>query len=135
VGSRSQRFAVSDRKLCLRPCQLDLGTQARDTDHAISCVAWRWLVVPLSEALEVARVLAPAGAITAALVQTGRIILERVRGRNRIAEIQAEGAVEIAKIEATSRAEIAKLQVELQLERERNRTLTSSTLSIGPPPG
>jgi hypothetical protein len=80
-------------------------------------------VVPLSEALEVARVLAPTGAITAAVVYTGRIILELVRGRNRVAEI-----------EATGDADLKKLQLELQLERERNRALTSSQLSIGPPP-
>jgi hypothetical protein len=95
-------------------------------------------VVPLPEALEVARVLVPAGAITAAVVQTGRIILERVRGRNRVAEIQAERDAEIAKIEAARDAEIAKIQangvVQVQLERERNRALTSNTLSIGPPP-
>jgi hypothetical protein len=81
-------------------------------------------VVQLSETLELLRVLGMGGAITAAVVQTGRIILEWVRGRNRIAEI-----------EATSRAEIRKLQVELQLERERSRALTSGQLSIGPPPG
>jgi hypothetical protein len=102
-------------------------------------------VVPLSEALEVARVLAPAGAITAAVIYTGKIILERVRGRNRVAELAAERDCDVAKIEAKSRAkaledernnraEIAKLRVELQLERERQRALTSSQLSIGPPP-
>jgi hypothetical protein len=38
-----------------------------------------------------------------------------VRGRNRIAEIEAERDAEIAKIEAAGKVEIAKRQVELQL--------------------
>jgi hypothetical protein len=76
------------------------------------------------EILELLRVLGMGGALTAAVVQTGRIVLEWVRGRNRIAEIKA-----------TNEAEIRKLQVELQLERERNRALTSSQLSLGSPPG
>jgi hypothetical protein len=95
-------------------------------------------VVPLSEALEVARVLAPAGAITAAVVYTGRIILELVRGRNKIAEIEAEHDAKIDEIEAANRAKLAEIQangvVQVQLERERNHALTSSQLGIGPPP-
>jgi hypothetical protein len=85
----------------------------------------------LSQILDLLPVLIPSGAVVTA---AGMILLERVRGMNRVAEIQAETAGKLAEIDATSRAEIAKLQVELQLERERNRVLTSSTLSIGPPP-
>jgi hypothetical protein len=87
-------------------------------------------VVSLSQILDLLPALIPAGA-------AGMIGLERVRGRNRVAEIEAErvrdvakieaeSAAKIAEIEATSRAEIAKLQVELQLELERNRTLTTA---------
>jgi hypothetical protein len=87
----------------------------------------------LSRILDLLPVLIPAGAIVAA---AGRIILERVRGRNRVLEIQAENAAKLREIKATSEAEIAKLRVELHLERERNRSLTSGALSIGsPPPG
>jgi hypothetical protein len=89
------------------------------------------LVDPVSQILDLLPVLVPSGA---AVTAAGMILLERVRGRNRIAEIHAETAGEIAKIEATNQAEIAKLHVELELERERNRALTSSQLSIGPPP-
>jgi formylmethanofuran dehydrogenase subunit E len=71
-------------------------------------------VVELSETFDLLRVLA-TGRLAAAVVQTGRIILERVRGRNRIAEIEAERDAEIAKIEAAGKVEIAKRQVELQL--------------------
>jgi hypothetical protein len=71
-------------------------------------------VVELSETFDLLRVLA-TGSLAAAVVQTGRIILERVRGRNRIAEIEAERDAEIAKIEAAGKVEIAKRQVELQL--------------------
>jgi hypothetical protein len=102
-------------------------------------------VVRLLETFELVRVLATGGVLTAAVVQTGRIILaivvqigqyfrERQQGRDRIKEIEAERDAEIAKIDAAGKVEIAKLQVELQLERERQRALTSSQLSIGPPP-
>jgi hypothetical protein len=64
-------------------------------------------VVELSETFDLLRVLA-TGSLAAAVVQTGRIILERVRGRNRIAEIEAERDAEIAKIEAAGKVEIAK---------------------------
>jgi phage shock protein A len=77
----------------------------------------------------------PAGA---AVTAVGMIVLERVRGRNRIAEIEAERDAKLAKIEAARDAEIAKIQaqgvVQVQLERERSRALTSNQLSIGPPP-
>jgi hypothetical protein len=85
----------------------------------------------LSQILHLLPVLIPAGAVPVA----GRIALEWVRGRNRVAEIQAENAAKLAEIEAANRAEIAKLQVELRLELERSRALTSGTLSIGPPSG
>jgi hypothetical protein len=89
----------------------------------------------VSQILDLLPVLIPAGA---AITAASRIVLERVRGRNRIAEIQAESAAKLAEIEAARDAEVAKIQanglVQLQLERERNRALTSSTLSIGPPP-
>jgi hypothetical protein len=87
-----------------------------------------------SETLELLRVLGMGGALTAAVVQAGRIVLELVRGRNRVAEvealsaatlaeIEAESKAKSAEIEAKSRAETAKLRIELQLERERNRSL------------
>jgi hypothetical protein len=44
----------------------------------------------LPEMAGLLRVLAPDGVATAFIVQAGRILLERVRGRNRIAEIRAE---------------------------------------------
>jgi hypothetical protein len=87
----------------------------------------------LSETFELVRVLVSGGVLTAAVVQAGLYFRERLRSRNRVAEIQAESAARRAEIEAANRAEIAKLQVELHLERERNRALTSSQLSIGPP--
>jgi hypothetical protein len=87
----------------------------------------------LSETFEMVRVLVSAGVVTTVVVQVGQYFRERLRGRNRLAEIQAESAAKLAEIEAANRAEIAKLQVELHLERERNRALTSSQLSIGPP--
>ena len=85
----------------------------------------------LSQILDLLPALIPAGAVVAA---ASRIVLERVRGRNRVLEIQAETAGKLAEIKATGDADLKKLQLELQLERERNRALTSSQLSIGPPP-
>jgi hypothetical protein len=97
----------------------------------------------VSQILDLLPLLIPSGA---AVTAAGMIILERVRGGNRVDEIRAEEARDVAKIqaeseakraeiEATNRAEIATLQVQLALERERNRVLTSSQLGIGSPPG
>jgi hypothetical protein len=94
----------------------------------------RCWVVRLREILDLLPVLAAGGLFTAIVVQAGQCLRERQRGKNRIAEIEAERDAEIAKIEAAGKVEIAKLRVELQLERERQRALTSSQLSIGPPP-
>jgi hypothetical protein len=99
-------------------------TQARDTDHATGCVAWRWLV---DQILDLLRILATGGFATAAVVQVGQYFRERQRGTNRLAEIQAERDAEVAKIQANG-------LVQLDLERERSRALTSNQLSIGPPP-
>jgi hypothetical protein len=85
--------------------------------------AWRWLVAQVSEALDLLPMLATGGVLTAAVVQSGHVAVEWMKGWNRRAEIKA-----------TSDADLKKLQLELQLERERNRALTSSQLSIGPPP-
>jgi hypothetical protein len=86
-------------------------------------------VVRLSETFELLRLLATGGVATAVVVQVGQYVRERQRGRNRLKEIQAERDAEIAKIRANG-------AVQVQLERERNRALTSSQLSIGPlPPG
>jgi hypothetical protein len=93
------------------------------------------VVVRLLETFELVRVLATGGVATAAVVQVGHYVRERARGRNRVAEIRAESDAKLIEIQATSAAEIAKLRAELQLERERNRALTSGALSIGPPPG
>ena len=92
-------------------------------------------MVRLSETFDLVRVLATGGVATAVVVQVGQYVRERARGNNRVAEIQAEKDAKLAEIKATSDAEITKLRVELQLERERNRTLASSQLSIGPPSG
>jgi hypothetical protein len=100
---------------------------------------WRWLAVELSRILDLLPVLVPGGVATAITVQGGRIILERVRGGNRLAEIQAEREAKLADIEAMKDAEVAKIQanglVQVQLERERSRALASSALAIDPPPG
>lgn len=85
-------------------------------------------MVRLSETFELLRLLATGGVATAVVVQVGQYVRERQRGRNRLAEIRAERDAEVAKIQANG-------LVQLQLERERNHALTSSQLSIGPPPG
>jgi hypothetical protein len=65
------------------------------------------LVDRLSQILDLLPALATGGVLTAAVVQTGHVAVEWMKGRNRRAEIKA-----------TSDAEIRRLQAELQLERE-----------------
>jgi hypothetical protein len=77
--------------------------------------------------LDLLPLLATGGFATAVVVQAGHYLRERQRGQDRVKEIEAERDAEIAKIQANG-------LVQLQLERERNRALTSSQLSIGPPP-
>jgi hypothetical protein len=87
----------------------------------------------LSQIPHLLPVLVSGGVASAVVVQAGQYFRERLRGRNRVAEIEAESAAKPAEIEAANRAEIAKLQVQLRLELERSRALTSGALSIDPP--
>jgi hypothetical protein len=81
------------------------------------------LVVRLPETLDLVRVLASGGVLTAVVYQCGQAVLEWRRGKNRVAEIRATGAAEVAKIEATSAAKIAELQaigaMQLALARDQ----------------
>jgi len=82
----------------------------------------------VDQILDLLPILATGGFATAVVVQVGQYVRERQRGRNRLAEIQAERDAEVAKIQANG-------LVQLELERERSRALTSNQLSIGPPTG
>jgi hypothetical protein len=82
----------------------------------------------LSQILDLLPLLVSGGVATAAVVQVGHYFRERQQGRIRLKVIEAERDAEIAKTQANG-------LVQLQLERERARALTSSTLGIGPPTG
>jgi hypothetical protein len=93
----------------------------------------------LSETFDLIGTLVSGGVITAIVYGCTRVALEWKRGKNRVAEIEAESAAEVAKIDATSAAKIAESRaiVELQLalyrEHETRRIVSSTTRDHHPP--